>query len=139
MENFLKKLGLGTWAFGGRAYGPLDDQLAIQIAQKAYDLGIRFFDTAHIYAEGRSEEILGEAIGHLQDAKVCTKIGYEVIDGKPKKNYEINFLNDSLSISLDRLRRSSIDLLLLHNPDIETFSIVILLLVQDFVYTFELN
>jgi hypothetical protein len=103
------KIGLGCWAFGGRAYGPLDDKVAAEIAQEAYNRGVRFFDTAHLYAGGRSEEILGETIGHLPDACICTKLGYEVVDGKAVKNYNTEFLDQSLALSLQRLRRSYVE------------------------------
>jgi aryl-alcohol dehydrogenase-like predicted oxidoreductase len=118
-EPKLEKMGLGTWAFGGGAYGPMDDDVARSVARRAYDLGVRFFDTAHLYSGGRSEELLGETIGHLPDAKICTKLGYEVVGGKAVKNYNSEYLDRSLALSLKRLRRSHVDLLLLHNPSTE--------------------
>ena len=115
----LMKIGLGTWAFGGRAYGPMDDSVALAVTQRAYDLGIRFFDTANVYAAGRSEEILGEALADRPDAQICTKIGYDISSGKAIKKYDIEFLENALAISMKRLRRSQVDMLLLHNPPTE--------------------
>jgi len=117
MENSqLEKIGLGTWAFGGRAYGPMADEVALSVANRAYHLGIRFYDTAHIYASGRSEELLGEVFGSEKNVNICTKIGYDISTGKPVKRFDDNFLDKSLSISLQRLKRKPIDLLMLHNP-----------------------
>jgi aryl-alcohol dehydrogenase-like predicted oxidoreductase len=112
----ISKLGLGTWSYGGRAYGPLEDSIATAIISRAYELGIRFFDTAHIYGAGRSEELLGETLHGKSDAVICTKVGYDTSSGKGIKRYDTEFLDQSLDLSLKRLQREKIDLLLLHNP-----------------------
>lgn len=71
-------IGLGTWQWGsrewgwGRAYGRKD---AFEAFQKAMEFGINFIDTAEIYARGKSEEIIGEAIrGHREDVVIATKV-----------------------------------------------------------------
>ena len=104
-------------AFGGRAYGPMDDNIARAIVNRAVELGVTFFDTAHIYGAGKSEEILGECLP--SNAKICTKLGYDTTSGKGVKNYSSEFLEATLMTSLKRLRREKIDLLLLHNPPTE--------------------
>ena len=115
-DSFLNKIGLGTWSFGGRAYGPMDDKVSLAVAKRAYELGVRQFDTAGIYAHGRSEELVGESISSHPDAKIFTKVGYDLSSGKPVKRYDSSFLEASLSESLKRLHRPTVDLLLLHNP-----------------------
>jgi aryl-alcohol dehydrogenase-like predicted oxidoreductase len=62
---------------------------------------------------------LGTSLASLQDAKFCTKIGYDISSGKPVKNYDLKFLEASLLSSMQRLNRNYIDLLLLHNPPTE--------------------
>jgi aryl-alcohol dehydrogenase-like predicted oxidoreductase len=114
MNKVIGKIGLGTWAFGGCAYGPLKDETARSVVNRALELGINFFDTAHIYGGGKSEEILGECLP--PNVQVCTKLGYDTSSGKGVKNYTPEFLDQSLETSLKRLRRSQVDLLLLHNP-----------------------
>jgi len=74
---------------------------AIRLLRKAYDAGITFFDTAPSY--GNSEEILGEAIGHT-DAIFCTKYKSGVDGG----------FKDSVRRSIQRLGRTTIDVLLFH-------------------------
>lgn len=71
-------IGLGTWQFGswewgyGEAYA---QQEALAIVRRALDIGINLIDTAEIYAFGRSERIVGEAIaGRRGAAFVATKI-----------------------------------------------------------------
>lgn len=71
-------IGLGTWQFGSREWGYGDEYAegtAIEITQRALDLGIILIDTAEIYAFGRSERIVGRAIeGRRDDAFVATKV-----------------------------------------------------------------
>jgi aryl-alcohol dehydrogenase-like predicted oxidoreductase len=62
----VSRIGLGTWQFGSREWGYGDayaDSTARAIVRRARDLGVTLFDTAEIYGLGRSERILGEALG----------------------------------------------------------------------------
>ncbi|WPU96838.1 aldo/keto reductase [Mucilaginibacter sabulilitoris] len=67
----------GAWAAGGWMWGGNDDKEAIEAMRAAYDLGITSIDTAPIYGQGKSEELVGEAIKGLQRDKVqiLTKFG----------------------------------------------------------------
>ncbi|WP_454043373.1 aldo/keto reductase [Cellulosimicrobium sp. Marseille-Q8652] len=71
-------IGLGTWQFGSREWGYGDDfadRQAREIVRRALELGVTFFDTAELYGFGRSERILGEALGDRRDdVVVATKI-----------------------------------------------------------------
>src|SRR5262245_26935338 len=77
-EKEISKIGLGTWQFGsaewgyGRSYAEGE---ARAIVRRAIDLGITLFDTAEIYGFGRSERILGRALGEDRDRVfLATKI-----------------------------------------------------------------
>lgn len=74
----LSAIGLGTWQFGSKEWGYGDayaERTAIEITQRALDLGINLVDTAEIYAFGRSEKIVGRAIaGRRDDAFLATKV-----------------------------------------------------------------
>jgi aryl-alcohol dehydrogenase-like predicted oxidoreductase len=74
----VSKIGLGTWQFGSREWGYGDAYArseAKAIVHRALELGITLFDTAEIYGFGRSERILGAALGdHLESAFLATKI-----------------------------------------------------------------
>ena len=74
----LSVIGLGTWQFGSRewAYGQAYAQdTAPAIVQRAIELGVTLIDTAEIYAFGRSERIVGQAIAGRRDAVVvATKL-----------------------------------------------------------------
>ena len=77
-QTRLSRIGLGTWQFGSRdwGYGPsYAEQEAHAIVHRALELGVNLFDTAEIYGFGRSERILGEALGQdRESAFLATKI-----------------------------------------------------------------
>jgi aryl-alcohol dehydrogenase-like predicted oxidoreductase len=74
----ISKIGLGTWQFGSREWGygqAYADNEATAIVHRALELGITLFDTAEIYGFGRSERILGRALGgDLESIFLATKI-----------------------------------------------------------------
>ena len=73
-------LGMGTWAIGGGAWwGDNDDSLSVKAIQTAVEQGIRWIDTAPIYGLYHSEEVVGEAMKHIDRDKVVlsTKCGLE--------------------------------------------------------------
>jgi aryl-alcohol dehydrogenase-like predicted oxidoreductase len=62
----VSRVGLGTWQFGSREWGYGSDYAAgpaREIVRRARELGVTLFDTAEVYGFGRSEKILGEALG----------------------------------------------------------------------------
>lgn len=73
----LSRIGLGTWQFGSRQWGYGDAYSAVTaraLVGRALELGVTLFDTAEVYANGRSERILGEALGaDAADVVVATK------------------------------------------------------------------
>jgi aryl-alcohol dehydrogenase-like predicted oxidoreductase len=74
----ISKIGLGTWQFGSKEWGygePYAEQVARAIVRRALELGVTLFDTAEIYGFGRSERILGRALGEdLASVFLATKI-----------------------------------------------------------------
>jgi aryl-alcohol dehydrogenase-like predicted oxidoreductase len=66
----ISKVGLGTWQFGAREWGygqQYAEAEATAIVRRALELGVTLFDTAEAYAFGRSERILGAALGEQRD------------------------------------------------------------------------
>jgi aryl-alcohol dehydrogenase-like predicted oxidoreductase len=62
----VSRIGLGTWQFGSREWGYGDSYAsgaAGDIVRRALEMGVTFFDTAEVYGLGKSERILGEALG----------------------------------------------------------------------------
>ena len=71
-------IGLGLWAIGGTEWGGTDDQASMRTIDAALEAGITFFDTADIYGDGHSEELLGRAMRSRRDRfVVATKIGWK--------------------------------------------------------------
>jgi aryl-alcohol dehydrogenase-like predicted oxidoreductase len=74
----VSRVGLGTWQFGSREWGYGDAYAsgeAGRIVRRARDLGITLFDTAEVYGFGRSERILGDALGaERAGVVVATKV-----------------------------------------------------------------
>jgi len=74
----VSRVGLGTWQFGSREWGYGDAYAsgeAKAIVRRARELGVTLFDTAEVYGFGRSERILGEALGEERaDVVVATKL-----------------------------------------------------------------
>ena len=74
----ISKIGLGTWQFGSREWGYGDSyagSVARDIVRRAVELGVTLFDTAEVYGLGRSERILGEALGDRRESVfLATKI-----------------------------------------------------------------
>jgi aryl-alcohol dehydrogenase-like predicted oxidoreductase len=80
VEGFAKisRVGLGTWQFGSGEWGYGEEyasRTAKAITRRALELGVTFFDTAEFYGFGRSEKILGEALGdRREEVVVATKL-----------------------------------------------------------------
>jgi 1-deoxyxylulose-5-phosphate synthase len=97
-------LSLGSNNFGRQV--PEDE--TIRVINKAIDLGINSIDTADIYTDGRSEEIIGKAVqGNRDDVILATKVGFE--EGISRKD-----IITAVKRSLERLRTDYIDLFYIH-------------------------
>ena len=105
-------IGLGTWQFGEPGWGwgkELGYEEAMRIVDRALELGINFFDTAAVYGNGRSEEILGEMLkGRRQEVVIATKVA------PPLDSDRVKWAAEQ---SLRRLGMDSVDLYQLHAPD----------------------
>lgn len=108
-------VGLGCNNFGGR----LDRQGARSVVAAALEAGVNFFDTADMYGETRSEELLGDALGDRRDqAVVATKFGWRIDD--QRHGAKPAYVRRAVEDSLRRLGTDRIDLYQLHQPDPET-------------------
>ncbi|MEM0479083.1 MAG: aldo/keto reductase [Pyrobaculum sp.] len=76
-KSDISRIGLGVWQFSGDAWGQISYEQAKTIVQKAFELGVNFFDTAAVYGRGRSEEFLGRSIKELKirdSVYIATKV-----------------------------------------------------------------
>ena len=111
-------LSLGTMIFGegGSRGTPQDD--ATEMIHHFLDAGGNFIDTADVYADGRSEEIVGEAIKERRDEVIlATKVRFPKGEGKNDVGLSRYHILDGVAQSLKRLQTDRIDLLYVHNWD----------------------
>jgi aryl-alcohol dehydrogenase-like predicted oxidoreductase len=113
---------LGTMGFGGDPAAPvvgsvdLDD--ATRQVRRALDAGVNLFDTANSYGQGRSEELLGRALGRDRDrVLVSTKVNARVGDGPNDVGQSRWHVLRSCEASLRRLGTDHIDVFHVHGFD----------------------
>ncbi|HLP57432.1 MAG TPA: aldo/keto reductase [Candidatus Deferrimicrobium sp.] len=125
----LSALGIGAWAMGGGGYkfgwGSQDDKDSIHTIHRAIELGINWIDTAPIYGEGHSEEIIGLALKELQKYNkihdnifISTKCGIHIAENKEDIVIDLNpnKIREDIEISLKKLQMDTIDLYHIHMP-----------------------
>ena len=115
------RLGMGT-AVIGNLYATLSDAEAHEAVQRCYEGGVRFFDTSPLYGTGEAERRLGGALRGIPRDEVIiqTKVGRIV---RPDRSIYFDFSRDgvmrSIEESLERLGMDRVDILLVHDPDVE--------------------
>ena len=119
---FVSTLTLGTMTFGGQGgfskVGATDVAGARRQVDMCLDAGINLFDTANIYSEGESEEILGEAIsGRRDELLLATKVRMPVGDGPNDAGLSRHHIIRQCEESLRRLGTDCIDLYQVHEWD----------------------
>ena len=121
----VSEIGFGAWAIGGQSeaagvqwgWGDTPESDAIAAVRRARELGVNFFDTADVYGSGRSEEIIGKALGqNWNGIFVASKVGNVTRDGKSGKDWSRKHITWSCEQSLKRLKKDVLELYQLHNP-----------------------
>ncbi len=116
-------LSFGTATFGGgneffKAWGSTQVEEAARLLDLCLDAGINLFDTADIYSQGLSEEILGKAMTGKRDRMiVSTKATFPFGDGPNNQGSSRHHLIKQVEGSLKRLRTDYIDLFHMHGFD----------------------
>jgi aryl-alcohol dehydrogenase-like predicted oxidoreductase len=114
------RIALGTWAIGGWMWGGSDEKESIRTIHAALEQGIRTLDTAPVYGQGRSEEIVGEALrqhGGRDTVIVATKVGLDWTTGRIERNSTRRRILKEFEDSLRRLQTDYIDIYQVHWPD----------------------
>ena len=111
----VSEIGLGgSWFYGRPEEGLLPVSHGVGMVERALELGINYFDTAPLYGQGRSEEVMGEALqGVTEPHYLATKVGYfpEPFD------YTRDTIWRGFEASLKRLKRDRVDLLQVHEAE----------------------
>jgi voltage-dependent potassium channel beta subunit len=118
----VSELSLGSWVTYGNQ---VDTNAARECMAAAWDQGVNFFDNAEVYAAGKSEEIMGEALKKLAWPRikyiVSTKFFWGISDGPNEKNtLNRKYLMNAIHGSLKRLQLDYVDLVFCHRPDPNT-------------------
>ncbi|MBA2947485.1 aldo/keto reductase [Streptomyces sp. PSKA28] len=114
-------VGLGTWQLGAD-WGDVREDDALAVLDAAVDAGVTFFDTADVYGDGRSEQLIGRYLRERPDAGVfvATKMGRRV------EQIPENYVLDNVRAWNDRSRKNlgvdTLDLVQLHCPPTPVYS-----------------
>ena len=126
----VSEIGFGAWTIGLDWWGKkIEDDEAIRMLKRAYDVGINFFDTGDVYGKGKSEKLIGMAFKDMRDEVIySTKWGYDMYNADqighnelPQK-HNVEYLQYALNQSLDRLQSNYIDVYSLHNPKMQAIA-----------------
>ncbi|WP_299267246.1 aldo/keto reductase [Halorientalis sp.] len=122
----VSEVGFGAWVVGTDWWGDRSREQAIDMVQHALDQGITFFDTGDVYGHGDSEELVGEALNERrEEVTVSTKVGYDFYNnpqaghGELPKRVDPEWIRTALDRSLDRLEMDYVDVLMLHNANVD--------------------
>ncbi len=119
-------LGFGTATFGGgneffQAWGETDVKEASKLVDICLEAGINLFDTADVYSDGMSEEILGKAVaGRRDQVLISTKATFPMGKGANDVGSSRQYLMKACEASLKRLGTDYIDIYTLHGFDAQT-------------------
>jgi aryl-alcohol dehydrogenase-like predicted oxidoreductase len=120
-ERPVSVIGLGTWQLGGD-WGDVPESDALALLEASVEAGVTFFDTADVYGDGRSEQLIGRFLAEHPDLTltVATKMGRRV-DQVPE-----NYTLENFRAWTDRSRRNlavdQLDLVQLHCPPTAVYS-----------------
>jgi aryl-alcohol dehydrogenase-like predicted oxidoreductase len=113
----VSEVGVGLWAVSGSEWGPAQDEGSLEAIGAALEVGVNFFDTADVYGDGRSEELLGRAMKGRRDTfVVATKIGWIDFDRQAgRSRYDtVDKLVAGVEESLHRMGTDRIDVIQCH-------------------------
>ena len=123
----VSEIGFGAWAIGGPStlgpmqigWGETDDAESVRAMEAAFDAGVTFFDTADVYGDGHSEELIGKTFGGARREKIvlATKFGNLTLgDGSWVKDFSPDVAARCLEASLRRLGTDYVDVYQIHSP-----------------------
>ncbi|MDW9378659.1 aldo/keto reductase [Chryseobacterium sp. JV558] len=124
-DEQLSSIGLGCMGMSF-AYGPADEQESINTLHRALDLGVNFWDTADMYANGENEKLISKVLVPNRDKIfIATKFGFRFKDdkashsGAPGTYFDGSpeWIRKAVDLSLQRLKIDTIDLYYAHRVD----------------------
>src|SRR3990167_4051134 len=121
----VSEIAFGAWQLGGD-WGAVDDDASIRTLHHAFDRGVNLVDTAHIYGNGHSEEVIGRALRQWSGHKIYVATKAQPVewpapdDEAPQMRgrYPAWYLRKMVDSALRRLQVDRIDLFQLHSRQI---------------------
>ena len=106
-------------SLGGNVFGKwADEPTSITVINLALDMGINYIDTADMYGQGRSEEIVGKAVKDKRpQVVIATKFGFPMGNGSNNSGASRYYIMKAADASLRRLQTDYVDLYQVHLPD----------------------
>ena len=118
--KIISELALGTWGLSGDGYGPVSEAVQDEVIQRARAYGITLYETADVYGKGSMEQRLGKLLGADTAVSFATKLGTDLKSMPARKRFDPEYIQQCCRESCERLQRSCLDVLLLHNPAVQT-------------------
>jgi 1-deoxyxylulose-5-phosphate synthase len=120
----VSRIALGCMSYGDPQRGnhtwTLDEEASRPLIKQALELGVTFFDTANVYSDGSSEEIVGRALGEMtrrEDVVIATKVHGRMRPGPNGAGLSRKAIVAELDASLRRLGTDYVDLYQIHRWD----------------------
>jgi aryl-alcohol dehydrogenase-like predicted oxidoreductase len=116
----VSEVGYGAWGIGKSMWIGADDEESLRSLRTAHDAGVNFFDTALVYGDGHSEQLIARAFGKSKDIIIASKVPpmdrvWAVQSGAPLRNtFSKEYVFSCLDQSLKYLDREQIDIYQFH-------------------------
>lgn len=118
----ISEIGFGAWGIGGDAWGTTDDRQSLTALHKAIDLGVNFIDTADVYGDGHSEQLVAQVRRERSESLIiATKAGRRLNPHVASGYNNRQNLTGFVERSLRNLDTDALDLLQLHCPPSEVY------------------
>ncbi|HTI13076.1 MAG TPA: aldo/keto reductase [Dictyobacter sp.] len=116
------EIGFGAWGIGGDAWGQTDDTTSIAALHKAIDLGVNFIDTADVYGDGHSEQLIAQVRKQRSEPLfIATKAGRRLNPHTTDGYVDRQKMTAFIERSLRNLDVDALDLVQLHCPPTEVY------------------
>ena len=125
-------ISLGSWLTYGKT---VEDSTAVRTIQRAYDLGINFFDSANVYEQGEGERVMAKALRSYprESYVITTKAFWPMGDGPNDRGLSRKHVFEQVHQSLRRMELDYVDIFYCHRYDPETPVVETLRVIDDLI------